>query len=301
MPVIAPLSVIIGIIFYGFFQNYTSAVPWIFAFMTLSGSLNASFSDMKTVLLHPWAMLLCMVLLHVLFPLVAWATGHLVFSNDPHTITGLVLAFVIPTGVSSFVWVASFRGNTALTLSIILLDTLLSPLIVPYSLYILVGASVHIDVWSMMSGLFWMIVLPSIIGMAWQQWSGGRAKEQWGPKLAPLSKLGLASVIMLNSAVVAPFFNHVTWRLLWIVLVVFVLAASGYVLGWVASKIMGYDRGTMITMTLNSGMRNISAGAVLAMNYFLPAVALPVVCCMLFQQILASISTAWIRKAYKEE
>lgn len=298
MPLIAPLSVVLGIMFSELIKEFTIIVPWIFAFMTFSGSLHASFSDIKKVLLQPWTMLICMLLLHVLIPLLAWAMGHLVFAHDPLTMTGLVLAFVIPTGVSSFVWVSMFKGNTALTLSTILIDTLISPFIVPYTLYWLVGEKVHIDIWGIMSGLMWMVVLPSIAGMVWQEWSHGRAREKWGPVLAPFSKVGLATVILLNSAIVAPFFQTFSWKMIWLLVTVFLLASCGYIAGWLTSKLLRYDQGTLISVTLNSGMRNISAGAVLAMQYFAPAVALPVVCGMLFQQVLASISTAWIRKAY---
>jgi bile acid:Na+ symporter, BASS family len=39
----------------------------------------------------------------------------------------------------------------------------------------------------------------------------------------------------------------------------------------------------------NSGMRNISAGAVIAITYFPAPVAIPVIVGMLFQQVLASL------------
>jgi bile acid:Na+ symporter, BASS family len=43
-------------------------------------------------------------------------------------------------------------------------------------------------------------------------------------------------------------------------------------------------------MTFSSGMRNISAGAVIAVSFFPAAVAVPVIVGMLFQQILASLN-----------
>jgi len=42
-------------------------------------------------------------------------------------------------------------------------------------------------------------------------------------------------------------------------------------------------------MTFNCGMKNLSAGAVLAIAYFPPPVALPAIIGMIFQQLLASI------------
>lgn len=48
-----------------------------------------------------------------------------------YTMTGFILAAAIPTGISSFVWVGIHKGNIALTLSVILIDTLLAPVAVP--------------------------------------------------------------------------------------------------------------------------------------------------------------------------
>ncbi|MFD1908083.1 hypothetical protein ACFTAO_13600 [Paenibacillus rhizoplanae] len=50
-----------------------------------------------------------------------------------------------------------------------------------------------------------------------------------------------------------------------------------------------------MAVQFNSGMRNLSAGAVLAVRYFPPSVALPVISGMLFQQILAACSGMFIR------
>lgn len=45
----------------------------------------------------------------------------------------------------------------------------------------------------------------------------------------------------------------------------------------------------IVALIFTGGMRNISAGAVLATSFFPPQVAVPVVVGMLFQQILAAL------------
>ncbi len=122
-------------------------------------------------------------------PLLAMMLGHLAFGDDPYTITGLILGAAIPTGISSFVWVNIYKGNTALTLAIILIDTILAPFAVPGIMSLLVGADVQLDTWAMMQSLFWMIVVPSLIGMVLNEWTKGKIKQVWGPRLGPFSKL----------------------------------------------------------------------------------------------------------------
>jgi bile acid:Na+ symporter, BASS family len=71
---------------------------------------------------------------------------------------------------------------------------------------------------------------------------------------------------------------------------VFLLAALGYIIGYLFAKQLKQSNDNVIALTYNSGMRNISAGAVIAITYVPAPVAFPVIVCMLFQQVLASIT-----------
>jgi predicted Na+-dependent transporter len=289
LPLITPVSVIAGICFSVWLKPYTFIVPWLFGFMTFVGSLSMNFKDLRKILLHPLPLLVSMLALHVLMPAVAWAVGLLLFHGDVYMRTGLVLMLAIPTGVVSFMWVSIFKGNVALTLAVILVDTLLSPLLVPSTIAAFVGVQVKMDVLGMMKGLVEMIVVPSLLGMLLNQLTGGSAKERVGSRLAPFSKVGLAVTIAVNSSVVAPYFTKVDAKLIETAIVIVAMVSSAYVTGWLLAKWFKWDRGVMVTMVFNSGMRNNSAGAVLAISYFPPPVAMPVIVCMLFQQMLASL------------
>jgi len=60
-----------------------------------------------------------------------------------------------------------------------------------------------------------------------------------------------------------------------------------------------YSYEDSVAVQFNSGMRNLSAGAVIAIKYFPSAVAIPVITGMLFQQILAAMSGLFIRSRTK--
>lgn len=298
MPLITPTSVVIGVLLSFWLNSLTFLVPWIFAVMTFSGSLGTNFHDLKKVLLHPLPLMLCILLLHVVMPLIAFCTSSMVFRGDFLTVSGFVLAFIIPTGIISLMWVTINNGNTALTLSIILIDTLLSPIIVPFGMKLFVGEDVQMDTYGMMRGLMWMVVIPSLIGMLLNQRTQGKIKDQIGKPLTFFTKFGLMAVIMINSSVAAPYFKNWNTKLFIIAGTVLLLAASGYAIGWFAARLLKWNREMIISMTLNSGMRNISAGAVLAIAYFPSAVSMPVIAGMLFQQMLAASYTLMLRKAY---
>lgn len=301
MPLITPVGVLTGVLFSAHLKDFSYLIPWIFAFMTFAGSLGSNFRSLKEAVIHPFPILIAMAILHVIMPIWAWVVGHVAFSGDVYTITGLVLGMVIPTGVTSFMWVAIYRGNIPLVLSIILIDTLLSPIIVPYSLSLFMGEKVEMDFINIMKGLLGMVVIPSLIGMYLNQATKGKIKEQLGTKLAPFSKISLGFVVMLNGAVVAPYLRDINLKLVSITGTVFMIALTGYLFSFLIGRLFKGERDNVISLTFTGGMRNISAGAVIAISYFPAAVAVPVVVGMLFQQVLASLNGHFLNRYYDKK
>lgn len=287
MPFLTPTSLIMGVLIGKRLEHLVFLIPWIFAFMTFSGSLGSNFKQFKNVLQRPFPIVIAVAFLHVFMPLLALSIGHLIFGGDPFTITGFILAVVIPTGITSFVWVSIYSGNAVLCLSIILIDTLLSPIVVPYSLQLLIGAKVNVDTWQLMRDMFFMIVIPSVLGMEVNQLTRGEAKK-WGTKLSLFSKLGIAVIVLINGAVLTPYLKNMNMKVLLIIACVFVISASGYFFSWLVGALLNWKRDETVTLMYNGGMRNISAGSVLAVTFFPPPVVLPVVLGMLFQQVLAA-------------
>lgn len=298
LPLITPISVLIGVLLGSHLSGFTYLSPWLFAFMTFSGSIASSFKEFIKVVVQPLPLLTTLFILHVGMPLIALGLGHAFYSHEPLTITGLILAAAIPTGITSFVWVAIYRGNIVLTLSIILMDTILSPFVVPYTLSVLVGTKVQLDTFAMMKGLFFMIVVPSLIGMLLNQWTRGKIKEQWGGRLGPFSKIFMGVVVAINSSVIAPYLRDFNAKLLGLAGFVLIVASLGYMIGWLVARLFRWEQDVVVALTFNSGMRNISAGAVLAVAYFPPPVAIPVVLGMLFQQSLASLFGFLLNRKY---
>ena len=113
--------------------------------------------------------------------------------------------------------------------------------------------------------------------------------ETWPGKLAPFSKLTLIFVVTSNSSKVAPYIRDMNMQRVKVALAILVLAASGYALGWFVAYIFRKDRSTAVSMMYGTGMRNISAGAVIAAAYFPGEVMFPVMIGTLFQQVLAAL------------
>lgn len=296
LPLITPVSLILGVLFADQIKPFIWLIPWVFAFMTFAGSLGFGMKELASAAIHPVPILIALFILHVIMPIISLGAGNLFLAGDSLSITGIILGTVIPTGVTSVIWVSVYRGHLALTLAIILVDTLLSPFLVPFSMSHLVGAKVSIDAWGMMEGLIWMVVVPSLLGMFLFHVTKGKSEKSIGKPLSPFAKIGVGIVVGMNGAVVAPYLTHISRQLVIITALIVGLSCIGYTLGWLAAKWLHWDREQSIALIYNTGMRNISAGAVIAITYFPPPVAIPVVLTMLFQQLLASFVGVFLSK-----
>ena len=289
MALVTPTCLLLGVCFPDIAKCGLPYVPAVFAFMTFAGALKSRFKDVANVFRHPGSLLIIMLLVHVVIPTASCGAGHLFFGNNMELITGMVLEFAVPTAVVSLMWVTIYDGNSPLSLSLVVLDTVLAPFLIPATLKILLGSAVTIDPARMMRELIFMVAFPAVVAMVLNQITDGKVMETWPGKLAPLSKLALIFVVTSNSSKVAPYIRDMNMQRVKVALAILVLAASGYALGWFVAYIFRKDRSTAVSMMYGTGMRNISAGAVIAAAYFPGEVMFPVMIGTLFQQVLAAL------------
>lgn len=281
--------VAVGIAFPEVFSRINTVTVALFAFMTFANSLGGGFRELWQEIRRPLPVAVIFVLLHVVMPLITLGLGTVLFPQAPLFTTGLVLEYAIPTGVASLMWVGMNRGNTSLCLSVVLLDTLLSPLVVPLTMRLLVGSVVELDTWGMMGDLMVMVALPALAAMVLFQTTGGAVARTLKPRLAPFAKLTMLVLVLANATGCAPFLRDITPTLVKLICAVFALCLLGFFLGYQAARLLKADFPTAVTMSLNSGIRNIAAGSVLAIAYFPGDVLFPVAFSPLFLQATTAV------------
>ena len=99
-------------------------------------------------------------------------------------------------------------------------------------------------------------------------------------------------IIIGNSTGCAPFLKHVDRTLILVMAATIVICLVGFLTGYLGGKLLKQDFPSCQTMCLNTGMRNISAGAVLAMQYFPAEVMFPVA----FSPLFLQVTTAFVVK-----
>ena len=289
MAVLIVAFVLVGITFPDIFSPINDYTMALFAFMTFANSLGGGFREMADVARRPLPVVVIFAILHVVMPLLALAAGKLLFPEAPLFTTGLVLEYAIPTGVASLLWVSIGRGNTSMCLSVVLLDTLLAPFVIPLTLRVLLGSVVEMDTASMVGNLMIMVAIPALLAMTLFQTTRGRVAVTVKPRLAPFAKLTMLVLVLANATGCAPFLRDITPTLVKLICAVFALCLLGFFLGYQAARLLKADFPTAVTMSLNSGIRNIAAGSVLAIAYFPGDVLFPVAFSPLFLQATTAV------------
>jgi BASS family bile acid:Na+ symporter len=287
-------GLLLGAVFHQWMAVLKPVIPLIFAYITFAVALGCGIREFGGVLKAPGPMLGMLGLLHLALPLGATLLAGFALTNQPQLQAGIVLGTATPVGVSSVIWVGLASGNPALALTTIVVDTMLSPLVVPAIMLVLMGCSVRFDAAGLMLGLVWMVVIPTILGIAGHQFSNGRSARKWLFVNGPLTKLLIALVIGTNLAVAWGSLHLLKETIPAVIMITLIMGCLGYLAGFGAAKLWKLPPVLVNTFIFTVGMRNITAGLVMALRYFPAVTAIPVVFATLFQQPLAALSLRFL-------
>lgn len=207
MPLLILGALALGLLFPDQIGLLCPAVSALMMFQTFANSLGSSVQDLGRVLSHPKPVLITMLSLHLFMPLAALGIGSMCFPDQPLYTLSLVLMEGSPAAVSSLMWIVIGGGSVELCLSIILLDTMLSPVILPLTLRLLCGSVVELDTFGMIRDLFVMIVVPAALAMVLCRLLGQSICAKAKQRLSPFSKLALLVIICANVTRCAPFLH----------------------------------------------------------------------------------------------
>lgn len=283
-----PACVAIGVLLPQVFGPVSAFGPIMFAIMTFQGSLNNTFSQLMSVFRHPLHLLIILGVTMIVMPTIAYTCAMLLFGSNMDLVTGIVLEYSVPIGVVSFMWVGMYGGNPALALAAILVSTVISPLTIPATLSLLLGATVHIDALGMVVDMIFMIALPALAGMAVNEISRGWGHEKLSPAISPACRVLMLLNIVANSTKMSAYVLSMNLQRLEVAAFVLTFATCGFLIGLIVARLMHGPQSLLVTMSFDCGLRNISSGATLAAQYFPGEAVYPVMCGTVFQQVLAA-------------
>jgi BASS family bile acid:Na+ symporter len=234
-------------------------------------------------------------------------TNLLGFWHDPDEVqsllVGLALVASMPIAGSSTAWSQNVNGDMALSLGLVLLSTLLSPLTTPAALHAVglmadgeYAAQLHALAAQGTGGFLAVcVVLPSLLGLLGRAALGGARAESAKPGLKLVNSVTLLVLNYSNGAVSLPqALAGPDWDFLGMTLVAaLALCVAAFAAGWALARLLRAGAGQRAALMFGLGMNNNGAGLVLASVALsgYPRVMLPLIFYNLVQHLVAGAAT----------
>lgn len=229
----------------------------------------------------------------------------MLFWHNPEEVqqilTGLALIAAMPIAGASSAWAQNANGNLALSLGLILLTTLLSPILTPVVLHavgFVTAGDYSEDLHELASngaGAFlgaW-VILPSVLGLVAHVFLGEKRTALISPYVKLINSAILVTLNYSNAALSLPgVVSHPDLDfLVAILIIVGSLCSAMFAAGYLISRVFRAGRGSAASLMFGLGMNNNGAGLVLASLALSdhPSVMLPIIIYNLLQHLAASV------------
>jgi BASS family bile acid:Na+ symporter len=217
-------------------------------------------------------------------------------------LVGLALVASVPVATTSTLWSQNANGNLALSLGLVMLTTLLSPLTTPV-VFQSVGLLAREDYAMVLqelgthgSGTFLtvFVLVPSFLGLACKEILGEDRIFAAKPLLRLVGSLNFLVLAYANTCTTLPqvVANPDVTFLAMSLGVVISLCVTTFAVGWGIARLLKADRGQQTALMFGLGMNSNAVGLVLASATLAgyPLVIVPVISHTLVQQLVAGVA-----------
>ncbi|GAB1673504.1 hypothetical protein Mh1964_18550 [Mannheimia haemolytica] len=186
---------------------------------------------------------------------------------------GVILVGCCPGGTSSNVMTYLARGNTALSVACTTISTLLAPVLTPAIFYLFASQWLEINATAMFISVLQMVLLPIFVGVVIRTIFKQKV-EQFSQTMSLISVI---AIVLIVTAVVSVSRDRIIESGLLIFAVVALHNGLGYLIGYLASRLLKLPIADSKAVAIEVGMQNSGLGAALAALHFKanPIIAVP--------------------------
>lgn len=241
----------------------------ILGLIMLTMGLTLTTDDLKAVVRRPLDIFVGACAQFVIMPTVAWLLVR-VFHLEPALALGILLVGCCPGGVSSNIMSYLCHGDVAFSVGMTCASTLLAPVLTPLLMQFTAGVLIEIDAVGMFLHILLVTILPVGLGCLLNFHCSHRPSFPVMQGLMPgVSVCCLACIV---GGVVSTVHDDLLARGLWLFIGTFVVVlchnALGYLFGWTAGKVCGFNTAKKRTLSIEVGMQNAGLATVLATTFF---------------------------------
>jgi BASS family bile acid:Na+ symporter len=225
----------------------------------LGMGLTLTVEDFRRVLRLPKAVLAGVVLQFTIMPLAGFALAS-VMGLETGLAVGLILVACCPGGTASNVVAYLARANVALSVTMTMGSTLVAVVATPLLTGWLAGVFVEIDRWALFQSMIAVVLVPVVAGVALRAVLPSLTRTI--EPIAPL--VSVLFVVLIVGAIVARSRDLIMAHAGVLLLALLLLHATGFALGYLLTRLLGFDEQVARTTSIEVGMQNSGLGSTLA-------------------------------------
>ena len=241
----------------------TSWVNYLLMIVMFGMGLTLKLSDFAVVFKRPKDIIVGCLAQFTVMPLLAFQLGKLL-GLSTELFVGIILVGTCPGGTSSNVITYLSKGDTALSVGMTSVNTLLAPLVTPLLAYLYLRTTVDVDVLSMLLSIVQVVIIPIGLGLLINKFLGKYTQKV----IHTLPTVSVAAICLIIAAVV----SHNSEKILSTGLIVFVIVILhnllGYLCGFFIGVIFKMDMPRKKAVAIEIGMQNSGLATTLAAGTF---------------------------------
>jgi BASS family bile acid:Na+ symporter len=280
-----------GIVAYfwpGPFVYLKSYMDWFFALTMFGIGAVLQVEDFKRIVQKPIIVLIGSAAQFSIMPLGAFVLAKL-FGLPAEIAVGLILTGSAPGAMASNVMSYIAKADTAYSVSLTTVSTLLCPLLTPGLTFILARSRLDVPFLDMVLSVVKMVVVPLFVGFGVRHY----LKEKVEKVLPVFPAISVTFIIFICSLVIALNKDYLA-KVTGIILAAAVtLNVYGMLAGYGVGSVFRMDLRRRRTLAIEIGMQNAGLGTVLALKHFGDKAAMPaaifVFVCIITASVMAAI------------
>jgi len=280
----------------GPFVALKSYMNWFFALTMFGIGAVLEVADFKKIAQKPVIVLIGSAAQFSIMPLGAFLLAKL-FRLPPEIAVGLVLTGSAPGAMASNVMSYIAKADTAYSVSLTTVSTLLCPLLTPGLTFILARSRLEIPFLDMVFDVTAMVVVPLFIGFGVRHY----LKEKIEKILPVFPAISVTFIIFICSLVIALNKERLAEVTGIILTVGIILNVYGMLAGYGVGSAFRMDLGRRRTLAIEIGMQNAGLGTVLALKHFGKEAAMPAAIFVFVCIITASAMAALWQRTTRNE
>lgn len=287
--------VMFGLVAYlypGPFVAMKPGMTWFFALTMFGIGVVLQVEDFERIAQRPIIVLIGSAAQFTIMPLGAFFLANLL-GLPPEIAVGLILTGSAPGAMASNVMSYIAKADTAYSVSLTTVSTLLCPILTPGLTFALANSRLEVPFEEMVISVVKMVIIPLFIGFGVRHYF----KEKIEKILPVFPAISVTFIIFICSLVIAMNKERLAEVTGIVLAAAIILNIYGMLAGYGVGSAFRMNLARRRTLTIEIGMQNAGLGTVLALKHFSEKAAMPAAIFVFICIITASaMSALWQRR-----